>query len=182
MDDKASFKHYFWAAFLLLAIFGVVYGLASNSSTQNREQNASNCEQLKSQVRTQSQVVSSLVSELKRAQDAATSAFYSPALNKEYFAISSTYTNAVRKVYTSVLIYPECFTASQIAQFTIEEGKWWRAVNTSEENWANAANVGPNPNYVVNDPQVFSRIYPKGQRNPLIFNYPQTLLSAALAL
>ena len=162
MDDKASFKHYFLAAFLLLAIFGVVYGLASNSSIQNREQNASNCEQLKSQVRTQSQVVSSLVSELKRAQDAATSAFYSPALNKEYFAISSTYTNAVRKVYTSVLIYPECFTASQIAQFTIEEDKWWRAVNTAEENWANAANVGPNPNYEVNDPQVFSRIYPKG--------------------
>ena len=131
-----------------------------NSSIQNRDQKTANCEQLKSQVRTQSQVVSSLVSELKRAQDAATSAFYSPALNKEYFAISSTYTNAVRKVYTSVLIYPECFSASQIAQFTIEEDKWWRAVNTAEENWANAANVGPNPNYEVKDPQVFSRIYP----------------------
>jgi hypothetical protein len=169
MDDKATFRHYFWAAVLLLAIFGVVYGLASNSSIQNREQNTSNreqntsdCEQLKSQVRTQSQVVSSLVSELMRAQDAATSAFYSPALNKQYFAISSTYANAVRKVYTSVLIYPECFTASQIAQFTIEEDKWWRAVNSAEENWANAINVGPNSNYEAKDPQVFSRIYPKG--------------------
>jgi hypothetical protein len=162
VDDKATFKHYFWAAFLLLAIFVVVYGLTSDSSIQNREQKTSNCEQLKSQIRTQSQVVSSLVVELYRAQDAAITAVYSTALNKEYFAISSTYANAVRKVYTTALIYPECFNSSEVAQFTIEEDKWWRAVNVADENWNNAANVGPNPNYEVKDPQVFSRIYPNG--------------------
>jgi outer membrane murein-binding lipoprotein Lpp len=131
-----------------------------NSSIQNRDQKTTNCESLKSQVRTQSQVVSSLVSELNRAQDAAINAVYSPALNQEYFAISSTYANAVRKVYTTVLIYPECFDSSQVAQFTIEEDKWWRAVNAADENWTNAANIGPNPNFEVKDPQVFSRIYP----------------------
>jgi hypothetical protein len=162
MDGKATFKHYFWAVFLLLAIFGVANGLASNSSIQNREQNRSDCEQLKSQVRTQSQVVSSLVVELNQAQDAAISAVYSPALNQEYFAISSTYANSVRKIYTTVLTYPECFNSSEVAQFTIEEDKWWRAVNVADENWSNAANVGPNPNYEVKDPRVYSRIYPNG--------------------
>ena len=133
-----------------------------NASIQNRDQKTTICEQLKSQVRTQSQVVSSLAIELNQAQDAAISAVYSPALNQEYFAISSTYANSVRKVHTTVLTYPECFNSSEVAQFTIEEDKWWRAVNVADENWNNAANVGPNPNYEVKDPQVFSRIYPNG--------------------
>jgi hypothetical protein len=158
--SRKSFK-------LLIPFFCIVFlsGCSNeqssvNSSIQNRDQKTTNCESLKSQVRTQSQVVSSLVTELNRAQDAAMNAVYSPALNQEYFAISSTYANAVRKVYTTVLIYPECFDSSQVAQFTIEEDKWWRAVNAADENWTNAANVGPNPNYEVKDPQVFSRIYP----------------------
>ena len=133
---------------------------SGNSSIQYRDQKTTDCEQLKSQVSTQSQVISSLVVELNRAQDAAINAVYSPTLNQEYFAISSTYANAVRKVYTTVLIYPECFDSSQVAQFILEEDKWWRAVNAADENWSNAANVGPNPNYEVKDPQVYSRIYP----------------------
>jgi outer membrane murein-binding lipoprotein Lpp len=152
---------------MLLIVSGLIFlsGCSNqqssiNASIQNRDEKTTSCEQLKSQVRTQSQVVSSLVIELNRAQDAAVGAVYSPALNKEYFAISSTYANAVRKAYTTVLIYPECFNSSQVAQFTIEEDKWWRAVNVADENWNNAANVGPNPNYEVKDPQVFSRIYP----------------------
>lgn len=31
VDDKATFKHYFWGAFLLLAIFSVFHGLANGT-------------------------------------------------------------------------------------------------------------------------------------------------------